>query len=306
MNFSPFNFSPELNIPEVLIINKEELPISNQSNSISIKIKATDKKYMLDRFNVRVNDVPIFGSNGFDLKPLKTSIYETEIKLLLSPGKNNIQVSCFNEKGVESLKESFRITFENKEPVNSDLYLITIGVSNYKENRMNLKYPVKDGRDICVFFNNKMKSGQAGVTKIIYDTLFDQKATRSNILLLKKKLLSTNVNDMVIISLSGHGLLDDSLNFYYGTYDVDFANPKVNGLLYQELESLLDSIPARKKLLLVDACHSGEVDKDDVIKINSGNPSLNNGSKNRISTTTFKGQKSLKVNQELAWLIHLS
>ena len=52
------------------------------------------------------------------------------------------------------------------------------------------------------------------------------------------------------------------------TYTVDFDKPEDNGLPYDKLESLLDSIPARKKLLLIDACHSGEVDKDDLVRIN--------------------------------------
>ena len=91
--------------------------------------------------------------------------------------------------------------------------------------------------------------------------------TKENILALKDYLAKTTVNDKVIISCSSHGLLDDSLNFYLAMHDVDFNNPKERGLKYEELESLLDGIPARQKLLLLDACNSGENDKTELLNI---------------------------------------
>ncbi|HEY6064337.1 MAG TPA: caspase family protein, partial [Chitinophagaceae bacterium] len=84
---------------------------------------------------------------------------------------------------------------------------------------------------------------------------------------LKKKLLQTTVNDKVIIAYSGHGLLSKNFDYYLSTYNVNFSRPEVNGLLYDELENLLDSIPARKKLMLIDACFSGEVDKEELMRI---------------------------------------
>eukprot|EP01136_Pigoraptor_vietnamica_P015924 Opistho-1_new@59578 len=45
---------------------------------------------------------------------------------------------------------------------------------------------------------------------------------------------------------------------------MDFSNPSEKGLPYEELESLLDGIAPLKKVLFLDACHSGEVDKEEV------------------------------------------
>ncbi len=78
---------------------------------------------------------------------------------------------------------------------------------------------------------------------------------------MKRKFAESAVDDEVMVFVSGHGMLDNNLDFYFGTHDVDFNDPGLRGLKYEDMETLLDGIPARKKLLMIDACHSGEVDK---------------------------------------------
>jgi hypothetical protein len=51
--------------------------------------------------------------------------------------------------------------------------------------------------------------------------------------------------------------------FYFATPATDPQSPVAQGISYSDMEYLLDGIPARKKLLLIDACHSGESDPDE-------------------------------------------
>ncbi len=93
-------------------------------------------------------------------------------------------------------------------------------------------------------------------------TILNRDAVREKILDLKKQLYSTSPDDMVVVFFAGHGLLDNNLDYYLATSDINFERPADRGLKYEELEGLLDGIPARAKILIVDACHSGEVDKE--------------------------------------------
>ncbi|MCO6489072.1 MAG: caspase family protein [Phaeodactylibacter sp.] len=99
----------------------------------------------------------------------------------------------------------------------------------------------------------------------------DEEVSLEKIRNLKQKLYQTQVDDHVILYVAGHGLIDDSLDYYLATYNTDFSNPRLNGIPYKALENLLDSIPARQKLILMDACHSGEIDKESVKLIRKKN-----------------------------------
>jgi uncharacterized caspase-like protein len=187
-------------------------------------------------------------------------------KVALTAGANKIEVSVTNSKGSESLRSIAKVNCEIKAVIPS-LYLVSIGVSNYTNSDYNLKYAAKDALDI----SNYTETLGDKYSDVHIIKLLNKEVTVANVREIKKTLVKTNVSDVVIVFFAGHGLLDDNFNYYLATHNIDFNNPSKNGLSYENLEGLLDGIPARKKLLLMDACHSGEIDKDDLEKTTSNN-----------------------------------
>lgn len=255
MNFSEQMLSEEIHLPEASVVTSQ-LPLRTSTPEISFTVRAFDSKYMLDRINIFVNNIPVYGIQGIDLRSKQIQEIAYPVRLKLSQGKNKIQVSCLNEKGVESLLPTFEIEYKPVKAARPNLYVAVVSVSRYANSAMNLKYARKDGEDLVNMFR------RAGwFERIIIDTLFDARATRENILRLRQRFEQSNVDDQIVFFISGHGLLDENLDFYFATHHIDFKSPASGGLRYDELEGLLDGIPARRKLLMMDACHSGEVDK---------------------------------------------
>ncbi len=284
MNFTEQMLSEEIHLPEIRVIN-DNIPLHTAETIVNFQIEASDSKYTVDRINVFVNNIPIFGIGGIDFRDRKLKSIREAIAVNLSFGKNKVQFSCLNERGVESLLETFDITCSTprKKP---NLYLAVISVSSYLDSERNLKYAVKDGRDLV---NLYLKRADL-FDQIIIDTLFDARANKEKILELKERLKGSSVEDQVVVYVSGHGLLDDKLDFYFGTHDLDFNDPAKRGLKYDDLESLLDGIPAREKLLLMDACHSGEVDKGQILTTDNQSLTLDKNQKGTLKRYTYKAE----------------
>ncbi|MFZ9387907.1 MAG: caspase family protein [Chitinophagaceae bacterium] len=259
-----------------------------------LRIRGMDSTYKLDRFNIWVNESPVFGQRGVSIKRKNSNRIDTTITIKLSSGENRIEASIFNVNGTESYRMPLIVNYTPTIKQKETLRFIGIGIDQFKDSKHNLQYSSKDIRDLSIKLKEKYKED------IIIDTLFNENVTISNVKALKQKLEQTSVNDKVIISYSGHGLLSKEYDYYLSTYSIYFDKPEENGLPYDELENLLDSIPARKKLMLIDACHSGEVDKEEIAQYESATDSLKKqGTKGGELRYTGKSQIGMKNSFEL-------
>ncbi len=259
LNIDTKSFNDGFSIPESGF--REEPDYEQKQQKIRIHIWFSDKTYKIDRFNVWINESPLWGQKGISLKKRKQNNFDTIIEITLSDGQNRIETTMMNINGVESYRSPLFVNYTPDKVSTSKTYFIGIGVDHFKDSDYNLTWSSKDIRDMSIAM--KKKYG----TKVEIDTLFNENVTIENVKALKAKLKNTTINDRVIIAYSGHGLLSSSFDYYFSTYNVNFDKPEEGGLAYEELENLLDSIPARKKLLMIDACHSGEVDKEEMQRI---------------------------------------
>lgn len=256
-------FDKTFNAPEVEIKNFKKIDFYTSKNTVDIDILASDSIYHIDRYNIFVNGVSVFGSNGKNTRKDNKNEITIREKINLSEGMNYIEVSAMNTQGIESLRKSVEVYYSPETEIQRNLYVISMAVAEYDNTDYNLNYTINDGRAIVNTFKELEPE-----YNVIIDTLFGKDCTRDNFNSLKEKLNNTNVDDIVIIHFSGHGLLDSEGDFYFATYDVDFSNPSVNGLEYDLIEGVMDGIPARNKLVLLDACHSGELDEEIQLETN--------------------------------------
>lgn len=250
------------NLPKVEIRNIDQLPIETTERNLSLKLKMTDAKVKLSALHISVNDVPIFGTAGLSLQDEAAMSLEKALTIPLSFGNNQIQVAVVNTAGKRSYRETIPpIKLTGEKPA-SNLVLIAIGVSQYQDEAMDLRFAEKDASELVALFRKN-----AGNRKVEVFQLTNENATRENILALSQNLEATHIDDQVIIYFAGHGMYDTDYNYILATHDIDFSDPAARGLSYNQLLGLLDGIPARNKLLLLDACHSGEIDKENIEQV---------------------------------------
>ncbi len=282
LGFSEQMLNSDFHLPEVALVGTN-VPVTTESTTLKLRVRATDARYPLDRLNVFVNDVPVFGTAGLAIADPNAQSYEQDVDVPLVPGRNKVQVSALNRQGAESLKQT-AYTTSTANPGTPEVHVLAIGVSRYRNQAYNLRFAAKDAADLIEAYR-----GIAGSVHVL--DLTNEKATRAAIRQAKNWLQRARVNDLVVVFAAGHGMTDARQNYYFGTHDIDPDRPEINGLPYEDFEALLDGIPAMRKVLLIDTCFSGEIEQGDPIVVAQSQA----GSEGTVSMRAFKAARGVSV-----------
>ena len=174
-------------------------------------------------------------------------------EILLSPGLNKVDLRESSRRGDTVYYSDTRFVYSPLSAASQHLYF-GAGINTYSDSRLDLRYAVKDINDI----SSRLLQSIPGLE---VKTLFNEKASQAGFAEWRKRLEQTTVNDIVFMSLSGHGYLDEDSSFHFASAG-STMDQYHSAISYDSLLSLLDAAPARRKLLFIDACHSGLTDTE--------------------------------------------
>ena len=174
-------------------------------------------------------------------------------------GENEVSVSAFNGSNtVQSYMKtvSFNSKIKQEEP---HLYILAIGIDQYEDTNVNLKYAVKDARDI----EEKIKVQAATLytpRNIHHELLTDREATKVNITKKIDELMATiKPQDSFILFVASHGVLLQN-QYYMLTHDFKGQVSDANMISSNEIVEMSKKIKSLSQLLIFDTCHAGGVD----------------------------------------------
>jgi WD40 repeat protein len=223
--------------------------------AVDLSVVAESGKDTITAIQVWVNGVPLFGRAGRVLTEPVMAM-ELVVRVPLSSGVNKIEVAAGNALGFFGRPASLWVD-RTTPPATKHLHVLLLAVSNYDHAPV-LEHAINDARDVLVCFQ---REARAQYDKLIVDSLFDGRFNTNDLQGLRSKLMQTGPDDMVVVFYSGHGAQDSLRRFYLGTTSMQMDSLENTAVAYDALEALIDSIPARQKLVLIDACYSGQTER---------------------------------------------
>lgn len=172
-----------------------------------------------------------------------------------------IGIVVSNGKGLDSAEASVRLHWGlSPKVVHRNLYVLAVGVSEYKDTSINLRYADQDATTFA-----DMMRRQEGICyeKVEKKLLANKDATRENIIdaLDWISRQPKSPEDVAMIFLSGHGINTDGDTFYFVPHDANRSSEgkiKSSCLSYTDITNTVKNVVG-KAIVFLDTCHAGNL-----------------------------------------------
>ena len=242
---------------------------SFDTNILRIVVLAIDQGGGVDEIRLYQNGRAICGGSR---ELVEAASNQKSFDVTLLPGINEFQATAFNKDRTESINPAkIKIELRAAEAT-GDLYILALGLNDYKNSNYNLNYGVADAQAFAdaleqrakrifrlinkqVILSPPMNSGSSPPTKASIEAAF---ATI---------IANARPQDVFVFYYSGHGVMSEGDNgalpqFYLVPYDVtklygDDEGLASKGMSADLLKELCLRVKAQKQVIVLDACHAG-------------------------------------------------
>lgn len=260
--------------PSVRILSPETGAVVDKE-SIDITIKAVDNGGGIGDINVYLNGSQVANDTRSIAIKGKETVNEKTLSfgVPLLEGQNEIRVIAFNSEGsMESMPAIITITSKAVSGT-PDIYAIVAGINEYRNKNISLRYAVPDAK---AFAETLKAVARPPLFENVHIKLLatSDETTKESIQRafagIRKKI---RPNDIFVFYDASHGVIDivdEAEQYYLLTSNVLLLSSRHIGrdaMSQKELIQLIGTIPAQKKLIILDTCHAGKAGKEIAIAL---------------------------------------
>jgi WD40 repeat protein len=189
----------------------------------------------------------------------KGDVHEGSITVDAIPGENEIGLAAFNRNNtVQSILKTAAFK-SSLTPEDSHVYILSVGIDEYRSPKDNLKYAAKDAESIARKLWEQTGT-QYQRENVHVAVLKNREATKTGILG-KIHELSKAIKpaDVFVLFIASHGVLQSGL-YSIVTHDYDGDLSSQNLISSNEIMEVSKNMKALTQVFILDTCHAGGLD----------------------------------------------
>jgi len=231
-----------------------------KQRNFDLELTLHDQGSGIGRVEYRVNGEVLSNAAARPLAPRSPAGQQTYRRpFSLNNGDNTIEVTAYsaNDK-VASKPVTLKVQVNDPVQREPSLYVLSIGVTAYRDQSFALKYAADDAKDFAATLQTQ---GSGMFQKVEQKLLQDKDASLANIQAAFEEMAGkVQPQDVFVLYLSGHGLIVDG-RYHYVPQDVMYENDeaiRTHALSEEKLRDWLSGVEAGKRMMVIDTCHAGK------------------------------------------------
>lgn len=242
--------------PDIAVINA---PAQTDASQLDLQIRVTDRGGGIGTVRTYLNESAVSESAGTGSSAAAPSI----IHIKLVPGRNDISVVAFNADGSKRSNAAQATIAAHFDPAGKpQLHALVVGIQDFDNPDIALRYSVADAQAFAELL--QAKAGPL-FSKVNIETLTTKAATtKGAIEQALARYRTIEPRDVFLFYVATHGTVEgsDIGNPEYFLIPSNMKEVSTEGIRREalgerEIRRLVASIPATRKLILLDTCHAG-------------------------------------------------